>query len=69
MKVYTCDSFVGHYPVGTAAVIVAAGKEDAKLQLEAALRVQRLAQTVDLSAITELKTSKPTTLVMCNGNY
>lgn len=68
MKVYTCDNFEGHYPVGAAAVIVAANPLAAKLMLEDHLREIGLPQTKPNLEIKELP-MKPGVTVLVDGNY
>ena len=38
MKIYTCKSFTGHWPVGTAAVVIAATPEGAAYKLNKELQ-------------------------------
>lgn len=45
MNVYTCTNFVGHWPVGVAALIVAPTKQIAKIELLERLKRIRLPQT------------------------
>jgi len=51
MNVYTCTSFKGHYPVGTAAVVVATDQEHAASLLEQLLAENRLSQKIPLGEI------------------
>jgi len=38
MKVWTCNTFWGHWPVGTAAVVIAETEADARALLDAEIR-------------------------------
>lgn len=73
MKVFTCVSFKGHYPVGTAAVIVANDAEDAAMLLCGNLAAIGLIQpdgrwpTAD--DMVEVNTSKVGVQVLNDGNY
>lgn len=66
MKVYYNDSFHGHYPVGTAAVVKAETKEDAARILEVALGAAGLGQTVPPSDMIEVTTP---VVIINNGDY
>lgn len=46
LNVYTCNNFRGHYPVGSAAVVVAADHEHGANLLEQLLTAQGLSQIV-----------------------
>ena len=75
MKVFTCDDFKGHYPVGTAAVVVAENIVEARKLLDAELARLGLAQDHGHPSrpysfsLTQLHTSKPTVIILCDGNY
>jgi len=70
MKTYTCDNFIGHYPVGTAAVIVAEDEVMADLYLRAALKEEGLEQPADkVLVFKKVNTGKPFVDILCNGNY
>lgn len=69
MKVYTCTSFFGHWPVGTAAVIIAADKTEAKEMLETALNDSGLPQIIEESDFTEISKSTPSAHILNNGDY
>lgn len=69
MKVFTCDNFEGHYPVGAAAVIVAANELVARTMLIDHLAMIGLPQTDPAKlAINELPI-KPGVTVLVDGNY
>jgi hypothetical protein len=72
MKVFTSNDFTGYYPVGTAAVVVAEDREDARELLRQALANEGLPcdkpftlQEVCLAH----PQAEPMALVLCNGNY
>lgn len=69
MKVFTCTTFSGFYPVGTAAVIVAPNSKEAKEQLEAALAAKGLPQKIKLNDLKEIETFSVGTYILCDGNY
>ncbi len=59
MKVFTCDQFTGFYPVGTAAVVVAHDKKEARKKLEGELTYLGLEQKVPLKDIKTIDTALP----------
>lgn len=70
MRVYTCDSFKGHYPVGAAAVVVATNRKRAAFLLEQALEKEGLKQTIDPMQLNVLPTNRTETcIILVNGNY
>jgi hypothetical protein len=70
MKVYTCTEFQGHYPVGTAAVIVASSRKEAKEKLEKALFDHFGAiQVVKESDLVQISASKAAAHILLDGNY
>ena len=75
MKVYYCDEFKGFYPVGTAAVVIAENKVQAKKILFAELRAIGLSGVKhDKTAITakdlvEISLDKANVVVISDGNY
>ena len=69
MNIYTCNSFEGFYPVGTAAVIVAESNVKAKAILDAELKRMGLSQDVPIGEINRLETGMPDAIILCNGDY
>lgn len=71
MKVFTCNSFKGVWPVGTAAVIVAESKETAFSLLSSALSGRGMKQSPEFTVdeIDELDTSVPSVEILCDGDY
>lgn len=67
MKVWTCDDFTGHYPVGTAAVVVAQSEADARLLLIDACRARGL--VIEDFTVKPLDSSVARAVVLCDGNY
>lgn len=68
MRVWTCTDFQGHWPVGTAAVVVSSSRETAFALLYAELQKQGL--TLEQTAlIEELDIDVPAALILNNGDY
>lgn len=70
MWVYTCNSFTGHYPVGTAAVIVATDKYHALDILQEQLIELNLPQdNLTINDIKSVSLDKEQVIILCDGNY
>lgn len=71
MKVYTYTGFTGHWPMGTAAIIVAPSKAEALAQLRKALDEAGLKQKYDLSEdkLVRHYTTKRSATILLDGNY
>ncbi len=69
MKVWTCTGFEGHYPVGTAAVVVAETVDQAVDFLNAELRHRGLSPSVTADKLKPLPTHAPGALVLADGDY
>lgn len=69
MKVWTCNNFTGHWPVGTAAVIAALTREQAVGLLADKLCGEGLSQEIKLEDVEELDLAKPNCVILCNGEY
>jgi hypothetical protein len=67
-KIYTCNNFDGYYPVGSAAVIVADNKYEAKSLLLATLENMLLPQEDGLQII-EVDTNKKQVVILRDGDY
>jgi hypothetical protein len=67
MRVFTCSDYAGHYPVGTASVIVAPDEPSARDLLCRAL-TERGFNDHSVS-LTELDTSSPKAIVLRDGEY
>lgn len=70
MKVFTCSDFKGHWPVGTAAVIVAETRTDAQRQLFDELRKLGLADKQEgQPTLVEVTLKRPKAIILCDGDY
>lgn len=70
MKVFTNTEFAGHWPVGTSAVVVAETREDAAKMLDSLLKVVNLTQpSLNPKTMVEVDISKPTAIILQNGDY
>lgn len=69
MKVWTITGFDGHYPVGTAAVVVAETAEQAAAELNRELLERGLSGNVAPSTLRKLDTRTLGAVVLCDGNY
>lgn len=69
MKVFSCKQFEGHYPVGTAAVIVAPDRFAAADMLNEGLLQVGLKDNVDPSQMVEIDPSTPAVYILLDGNY
>ncbi len=67
MKVFTCNDFEGHWPVGTAAIIVAETEDEAIGELGQRL-LDRGLPGIGFS-LNELDLSSSSVLILCDGNY
>lgn len=68
MKVFYCDTFKGHNPVGVCAIVVAHNKLAARILLKIQLRERGL-DLEDKDAICEIDTSGPGALILADGDY
>jgi len=64
VNVYTCTSFDGLWPVGTAAVIVAESKRAAKMLLEKELKRIKLDQKIDINTINEIDLTEAKAIII-----
>lgn len=69
MKVYTCTAFTGHYPVGTAAVIIAVSRIEAHKMLVKELEKYGLAQDVKEADIEQVSLGRASVYILRDGNY
>lgn len=69
MNVYYNNSFTGHRPVGTAAVVVAPNNIIAAEILEEELKNQRLPQKIDPKAMVRLPTYRLSVTILNDGDY
>lgn len=69
MKVYTCTAFSGHWPVGTAAVVVAESPEEAAVYLERVLTTKGLSQRIDAGELVPLDVTHAGATILNDGDY
>lgn len=69
MKVWTNTEFKGHYPVGTAAAVVADTAREAAALLNAELKEHGLEASATADQFVELSTAMAHAVVLCDGNY
>lgn len=70
MKVYYNITFQGHYPTGTASVIIAEDREHAKRLLCEELEYLGLnSDDLHLDSFIEVDTTEASALILCNGDY
>lgn len=68
MKIFYNTGFKGHWPVGTAAVVVASSAEEAAVLLTRELGLITLPQAIEPNSMIELE-MKPQVVVLADGNY
>lgn len=69
-KLYACTNFKGHYPVGTAAIVVARGPNAAIAQLRGVLAAANLSQDEDWKPeLKEFKIDQPGAYILRDGDY
>lgn len=68
LKLYTCNEFDGHWPVGSAAVVIAESKNEAADMLEVKLESIGLKQKIDSGTMVEVLMMKQA-IALCDGNY
>lgn len=68
MKVFVCTDFTGHWPVGTAAVVIAPTMEDAGKLLRKELENHGLDPN-DEFTLTEISNHEPKAIILNDGNY
>ena len=69
MRAWTCKDFTGHYPVGTAAVIVAESEPMARALLDEELRRQGLQYQVTRLTLLELDLGREQAVILRDGDY
>lgn len=69
MRVFYTNDFRGHWPVGTAAVIVARNLDEAYVLMTSQLIALGLAKDNSNFTIKELTTDSTQVVVLCDGNY
>ena len=68
-EVYACNQFEGHWPVGSAAVVVASSQQHAADVLNSQLRQQGLKGDATANAMALVVRDAPQAVVLCDGNY
>ena len=69
MKGYTCTTFKGHFPVGTAAVVIAKGRRIARTRLSRALKVQGLPGLSGKDRLEEIRFDSPGVYILADGDF
>jgi hypothetical protein len=72
LDVYTCTAFFGHWPVGTAAVVVSDSPLNAALTLKDALRTAGIPDDqnrVTESSMEKLDLTQEHAVILNNGDY
>jgi hypothetical protein len=69
LGVYVCNQFTGHYPVGSAAVVVAESQQRAAQILNDQLREQGLIGDATANMMALVVQKAPQAIILCDGNY
>lgn len=71
MNVYTIKGFQGHYPVGTAAIVVAESKERALVLLNEELTKEYLPsiKDTDIAQLRLVDLNTESVDILCTGDY
>ncbi len=69
MNIYTCTNFKGHYPVGTAAVVVAENKGEAERLLRDMLHQEDLGYDKTPYVMELVDPNVNGAIVLLNGDY
>lgn len=69
LKIYVCTNFLGHYPVGTAAVIVANNRLHAEDMLRQTLKQRGLKQDDHVLTLTRIDTLHKNITILHDGDY
>jgi hypothetical protein len=67
MKVFICNDFEGHYPVGAAAVIIARSEEIAKTMLN--MELQQRGLGIKDATLKEVELTNTKAIILCDGDY
>jgi hypothetical protein len=68
-KIYTNNEFTGHWPVGTAAVVIADNSWKAAVLLNEELEKRNLRPTANEKDMKEFQMDCDKVLILCDGNY
>lgn len=69
MNVYTCNDFPGHWPVWTAAVVVAPNEEFARGLLATEMTKRGLMSGWQTCTLVLLNVSEPQAIILRDGDY
>lgn len=70
MRLWTCNDFKGHWPVGSAAVVLAENEDRARELLDAAIKGRSLPDGLQSDEpIVEVDMGVEQAIVLCDGNY
>lgn len=69
MNIYTCTEFQGHWPVGTAAVVVAQDRGHARRLLNRELKERGLPEVTSTEGIKLVDTAVAKALILLDGEY
>lgn len=69
MKIFTNNTLVGHWPVGSAAVVVATDNEAAARLLEEELTKAGLSQRIDSKSMDEIDPTFTGVVILLDGDY
>lgn len=69
LRVYVCNRFTGHYPVGVAAAVVSDSQENAAKELNEQLKQCGLPGDAAANDMGWLMTKEKQAIVLCDGNY
>lgn len=69
MNVWANTEFTGHYPVGTASIVVAETQDQAAALLNAALVERGLKETARPEQFSRIATNTPVAVVLNDGDY
>lgn len=69
MKLFVNNNFVGFYPIGTAAIVLAESVEEAVDKLKVELEARGLNTVVTQEQFLEINMSESSAIVLRDGNY
>lgn len=69
MNIYTCNTFKGHWPVGTSAVVIADDEKEARQLLSDELVKDGLEPLAKLDELIKLDLTSKKAIILDNGDY
>lgn len=69
MKLWTCTNAVGHYSIGTAAIVIASCEEQALDELIAAFFIAGLPQERHCLQLERVTLGSPRAIILRDGDY